>query len=91
MNPERVYPHPDISEGSDEDGVGHGERSLFGKRAKNFMGSHLGELGGVFVFVVFCFVFDEEEQSLGRGKQDDPCGPLNARLLVASSVVSLKD
>lgn len=90
MNPERVYPHPDISEGSDEDGVGHGERSLFGKRAKNFMGSHLGELG-VFLFLLCFVLFLMRKNSLGRGKQDDPCGPLNARLLVASSVVSLKD
>lgn len=48
------------------------------------MGSHLGELG-----VFLCWCFDEEEQSLGRGEQDGPCYPLNARLPVAS-VVSLK-
>jgi hypothetical protein len=51
-------PNPDISGGSNEDGVGHGEHSLFGKRAKNFMGSHLGELGVflfLFCFVLFCF------------------------------------
>lgn len=66
-------------------GVGPGEHSLFGKRAKNFMGSHLGELG------VFCVCFDEEGQSLGRGEQDDPCWPRNARRPVAASVVSLKN
>lgn len=37
-----------------------------GEGAKNFRGSHLGELG-VFCFVLF---FMREEESLGRGKQD---------------------
>lgn len=61
------------------------KHSLLGTGAKNFGGSHLGELGCFFFFLVCClFCFYEEGQSLGRGKQDEPGCPLRARLPVAS-------